>query len=106
MKRSESGSDYTDYAEPRARAGSKQLADYLDRNERFDRNFKPIGYHVVFDARRKNVKGPNDNLPEKDAFHFEDVAINYNPNHFELRDDFAEYVRFFMKPRRSQLLAA
>lgn len=105
-KQSEAGSDFTDYAERRAREGSKQLADYLDRNERFDRNVKPIGYHVVFDARRKNVMGPGDSLSAADAFHFEHKEIHYDPDHHEIRDDFAPYVRFFMKPRRSQMLAA
>ena len=104
-KRSANGSDYTDYDVARARTGSKQLADYLDRNRRFDTNLKPMGYHVVFDARRKNVRGPSDALSREDALHFADSDIDYDPDHHAIREDFGEYVRFFMKPRESHFAA-
>lgn len=100
------GAPYRDYGVPRAREGSRQLADYLDRNLKSENKLKPIGYHVVFDSRRRNVAGPTDALPPEDAMHFENEEIDYDPDHSTVRDDFGPYVRFFLKPRASNFAIA
>jgi hypothetical protein len=92
---------YTNYFAGRAQEGADQLADYMDREVRHSSANTPRGYLVVFDARRKNIRGASDRLSAVDAmnFAFEDIA--YNPDHSKLRDDFALPVRYFLKPRQS-----
>ena len=102
----DAGSPFRDYGVARAREGSKQLADYMDRNLKSDRRIKPKGYHVVFDARRNNVGGPTDRVTKTDGLHYALEEIDYDPNHFEIRDDFGPYVRFFLRPRESYFKAA
>ncbi|MCA0979291.1 hypothetical protein LCM19_13035 [Qipengyuania flava] len=105
--RSESEEDsYTEYSDGRARDGAKQLADYLDREKRRSKDTTLKGYLVVFDARRKNVAGPEDRLSKTDALHFEEREINYDPKLEESRDDFAPPQRFFMTPRESDFRIA
>ena len=101
----ETGYPYRDYGVARAREGSKQLADYMDRNLKGERRIKPKGYHVVFDARRNNIGGPTDRVTKSDGLHFLSDEIEYIPNHSEIRDDFGPYVRFFMRPRESHFKA-
>ncbi|MQB35123.1 hypothetical protein [Rhizobium rhizogenes] len=92
---------YTEYGAPRAQSGANQLADYMDREVRHSSATAPRGYLVVFDARRRGTKGAADALPEKDAMAFAHDVIAYSPDHSEIRDDFAQPVRFFMNPRKS-----
>jgi hypothetical protein len=97
---------YTEYRAPRAQEGADQLADYMDRQARHSNATAPRGYLVVFDARRRNVKGPKDQLKREDALHFAAEDIVYNPDHSKNRRDFAVPYRFFMKPRESWFAAA
>lgn len=95
---------YTDYKPARAKSGAKQLCGYLDRDGLHTRSIKPLGYLVVFDARRKNVQGASDALCREDAFWFENEEIDYSPKFEDERDDFVAPIRFFMRPRESNLL--
>lgn len=97
---------YTEYKDGRARDGAQQLADYLDREKRRSTDTIVKGYLVVFDARRRNVAGPDDRLSKEDAMHFEEREIDYDPKLDESRDDFAAPQRFFMSPRGSDFAAA
>lgn len=92
---------YTDYGPPRAQEGANQLADYLDREVRHSASTATRGYLVVFDARRKNIRGAADRLNEADAMHFANDVLEYNPDHANSRGDFASPVRFFLNPRKS-----
>jgi hypothetical protein len=97
---------YTEYDDARARAGAKQLADYLDRQVRNSNATAPRGYLVVFDARRRNVDGPDDALSESDALFYESATIAYDPDYAAIRPDFETPVRFFLRPRRSHFKEA
>ncbi len=96
---------YTDYGPARARDGAGQLADYLDREEGSNPARYIVGYLVVFDARRRHVKGPNDYLTIGDATYFRGKDVVYDPDFSSIREDFANPVRFFMEPRKSLCLA-
>jgi hypothetical protein len=97
---------YTSYGASRAQSGADQLADYMDREVRFSVTSAPRGYLVVFDARRKDIKGASDPLQESDALAFENDVLQFNPDHSKTRPDFADPVRFFMRPRRSHFATA
>jgi hypothetical protein len=97
---------YTEYAASRAQSGADQLADYMDREVRHSNAIAPLGYLVVFDARRKGTKGMADQLTESDAMAFAKETLVFDPDHSKSRPDFAEPVRFFMNPRKSFFLAA
>jgi len=97
---------YTEYGPPRAQDGADQLADYMDRQVRHSNAAAPRGYLVVFDARRKNIRGANDRLNRNEAMHYSAEEITYSPDHSESRSDFASPYRFFMNPRQSHFLAA
>lgn len=92
---------YTSYSQSRAQSGADQLADYMERQIRHSSATAPKGYLVVFDARRKNVRGPADRLTKEDALYYRSAAISYSPAHHLSRTDFAEPLRFFMEPRES-----
>ena len=100
------GPTYLDYDNSRARSGAKQLIDYMDREVRHSGASAPRGYLVVFDARRKEVDGPNDQLTKTDALHFENLELSFDPDYAQMRDDFAPPVRFYMRPRHSHFLVA
>lgn len=97
---------FTEYSASRAQTGAHQLADYLDREVRHADTLAPIGYLVVFDGRRKGVKDAQGPISEVDALAFEKAEIALNPDLASQRPDFAEPVRFFMRPRKSHFLAA
>lgn len=96
---------YTDYGPLRAQEGADQLADYLDREARHTASTATRGYLVVFDARRRNVRGAADPLKQIDAMHFANAVLEYDPDHAKSRDDFAPPVRFFLNPRKSRFAA-
>jgi hypothetical protein len=106
QQRPRSQPSYTDYGEPRARDGAAQLADYLDRQIRHTSAIVQRGYLVVFDARRRNISGAFDLLPEEDATYYRDAVIEYRPDYANLRPDFAPPVRYFLNPRRSHFAEA
>lgn len=97
---------YTEYGPPRAQEGANQLADYLDRELRHTASTSTRGYLVIFDARRKNVKGAADALDQTNAMYFSNDVINYNPDHAASREDFAAPIRFFLNPRKSHFAPA
>ncbi|MGF0335795.1 hypothetical protein [Ectopseudomonas toyotomiensis] len=101
QKSASTSQTYTTYHQSRAQSGADQLADYMDRQSRHSSATAPKGYLVVFDARRRNVKGPLDYLTKEDALHYKDADITYNPAHHLTRTDFSEPLRFFMEPRES-----
>jgi hypothetical protein len=92
---------YTDYGPRRAQEGANQLADYLDREVRNTGSTATRGYLAVFDARRKNVKGAADALTKDNAMHYANDVLQFDPDHTNIREDFAEPVRFFLNPRKS-----
>jgi len=95
---------YTEYDMPRAQSGAKQLADYMDREIRHSNTNSPRGYLVVFDARRRNLKGAADFILKEDALHYENLELHFNPDYSITREDFSPAYRFFMRPRQSQFL--
>lgn len=97
---------YTDYGAGRAQEGADQLADYLDREARHTSSTATRGYLVVFDARRKDIQGAADPLGKDSAMHFANDVLQFNPDHAKSRDDFAEPVRFFLNPRKSNFAAS
>jgi hypothetical protein len=101
-----SGPTYTEYGAARAQAGADQLADYMDREVRHSDATAPRGYLVIFDARRKGTKGAHDRLAESDAMAFAHDDLVFNPDHSKSRPDFADPVRLFMNPRKSNFMAA
>ncbi|NWD08947.1 hypothetical protein [Pseudomonas gingeri] len=100
-----SSATYTEYSLSRAQDGAKQLADYMDREVRHSNKSAPRGYLVVFDARRKGLKGTQDRLSKSDAQHFETVDLDFSPDYSAHREDFAPAIRMFMRPRESHFLA-
>jgi hypothetical protein len=96
-----SGPTYTEYGPRRAQEGADQLADYLDREARHTSSTTTRGYLAIFDARRKDVKGPADALTSANALHFLNDDLIYNPDHSMSRSDFATPIRFFLNPRKS-----
>jgi hypothetical protein len=94
------------FPESRAQEGANQLADYLDRKRSSSLNHARIGYLVVYDARRNNVKDPATPLSKKDALAFEKADLAYAPDHAENRTDFAQPRRWFLRPRESCFLDA
>lgn len=100
------GTTYTEYGLTRAQSGADQLADYMDREVRHSGAIAPTGYLVVFDARRKGVKGADDALTAADAMAFANDTIDLDPDHSKTRTDFAPPVRFFLNPRKSHFKAA
>lgn len=95
---------YTDYGPARAQEGADQLADYLDREVRHTASTATRGYLVVFDARRKNVRGAADPIRHADATYFASDVLEYDPDHAKSREDFAPPVRFFLNPRKSHFV--
>lgn len=96
---------YTEYDPNRAQSGANQLADYMDRERRHSNASAPRGYLVVFDARRRNVKGANEPLTREDALYYVNDTLVFDPDHSQIRRDFAKPVRFFMRPRESHFVA-
>lgn len=90
---------YTDYRPSRAQDGAKQLADYLEREKSNSGANALKGYLVVFDARRRRVKGPADRLNASDALHFQNRELSFEPDYASLRPDFEKPRRYFMAPR-------
>ena len=95
---------HTKYRNSRAQEGARQLADYLDREIRHTSATKLLGYLVIFDARRKNLKRTTTALTRKDAFHFENKKIVYSPDYSSKMESFRPPVRFFLRPRESSCI--
>lgn len=92
---------YTKYGPARAQSGADQLADYMDRERRYTPTKALLGFLVVFDARRRNLKGPFDLLTQEEALYFQDSDLSFDPNYSQTRRDFAEPIRYFLTPCES-----
>lgn len=86
----------TTYSQSRALEGAKQLADYMDDYNGQNPNNVPIGYLVVFDARRRKIDSPVADLTNEDVNFYLDKDIEYDPKYDEVREDFETPRRFFL----------
>ena len=91
----------TNYSQSRALDGAKQLADYLDEYAQQNPNSVSYGYLVVFDARRRKVDRPIEELTFDDVNFYKDKNIKYNPKYDEQRNDYAKPQRFFLNANLS-----
>ena len=83
------------YGQARARSGSEQLADYLDRYHVEAPLVDARGYLAVFDGRRRGLRSADDiNISLADATFFRHLEIDYDPAILD-RNDFAPPVRFY-----------
>lgn len=85
------------YTQSRALEGAGQLIGYLDSNKLYAPNKITIGYLVVFDGRRKGTKTIINNISRKDAEHYRNNEIHYDPDYSNSRSDFANPLRLFME---------
>jgi hypothetical protein len=83
--------------EKAANEGAQQLADYLDANLNRAGKHQTMGYLVVFDGRRQNVRLEGE-LTRDEALHFQLREVVYEPDLAGRRNDFATPLRFFMRP--------
>lgn len=97
---------YQNYYAGRMQEGADQVADYLDLKKSSSAKQSVLGYLVIFDARRRKVKGPADRLRKADAMHFENDSFAYNPDHAATRTDFMPPRRWFMRPKEAEFLSA
>jgi hypothetical protein len=88
-----------EYTPVDARDGAKQLADYLDEIKQRTSDHTIKGYLVVFDGRRKGLSAKTAEVDRKNAYHYADQEIEYNPKFHEDRDYFEEPIRMFMEPK-------
>jgi hypothetical protein len=88
-----------DHKEPRANAGAKQLAEYID--EKYGRNPLHLvrGYLVVIDGRRRNLSAGHTSISREDGFYYKDSEITYNPAYHQVRMDFEPPTRMFADPK-------
>lgn len=100
------GGGYTNYGPARANEGAGQLADYVQRQRANSTAASTKGYLVVFDARRRNLKGPTDRLTRADATHFVNKDIDYDPDRQQTVEGFQPPVRLFMRAREDHFAVA
>ena len=94
-----SGEIKNEYYDSRARAGAKQLAEYLDNNQQYAPDHITRGYLVVYDARRRGISKGTKVITQDDGLHYKHLDVEYKPKFHETRDDFEVPVRFFLEPR-------
>lgn len=88
----------TTYRPARANEGAAQLASYLDQSKTWGANVRTRGYLVVFDGRRRNVTHSTTSVNGADGHYYRDHEIQYQPDDAQIRDDFADPIRFFLNP--------
>ncbi len=88
----------TPYGDSRANKGAKQLADYLDENNRQAPTHITIGYLVVIDARRAGLKPTTKTIDAIKGLHYKHKEIKFEPEYHEKRSDFATPIRMFVEP--------
>ncbi len=93
---------YTSYSDSRAHDGAQQLINYIDNEYTSSPDRIPQAYLVIFDARRNNLKGPEDTISKEDAFYFENEDIIYDKKLDDL-NYFNKPLRFYLRPRYSSL---
>ena len=84
------------YGEERANSGAKQLIDYICEYHQEDTRRCCLGYHVVFDGRRRNHGNPERELIKDELWYYRDSEISYNE---ECIKDYSKNYRFYMEPR-------
>lgn len=80
----------------RVNSGAKQLADYLDENQKQAPTKTTKGYLVTFDARRE-YDGTSTELDRARGLKYVNDNILLAPDYHTSRPDFAKPVRFFME---------
>jgi hypothetical protein len=88
----------TQYREARANEGSRQLADYLDRNKSRAPEHVTRGYLVVFDARRRGLTGVGSVISAEDALYYANQEIVFDVKRETERSDFHAPIRFYLEP--------
>lgn len=88
----------TTYRDVRAKAGARQLAEYLEGNHQNAPLHPTRGYLVVFDGRRKGVAIAAGDAISLDPWYFRDIEIEFDPRYELTRHDFAPPLRIFMEP--------
>lgn len=86
------------YSDRRANEGAKQLADYLDKNNRQAPTHITIGYLAVIDARRKGLKAATTSVTAAEGLHYQHEDIKFTPAYHLKRHDFAVPIRMFVEP--------
>lgn len=97
--KSDSSHNGTAYAQSRALAGAKQLAEYLDSTLQSSPHHRARGYLVVFDGRRAGLEDGVTQLEAANALHYEHADITYSPDYSVTRDDFDQPMRMFLYPK-------
>lgn len=87
-----------EYADARARAGAKQLAEYLEAHRQEAAKEDTRGYLVVFDCRRKLLKETDVTIAKAEGFHFHNRELSFSPEFHKERPDFEEPIRMFLEP--------
>ncbi len=88
----------TTYSQARANSGAKQLASYLERNKQHAPSHITIGYLVIIDGRRRNVKGVTQSISEEDGMYYRYRELKFTPPLHEIRHDFTAPIRMFAEP--------
>lgn len=86
------------YRGTRAQAGANQLAQYLDSQRRSAPRRIVHGYYVVVDGRRRSLEEGAAHISRVDGYHYEDMDLQFDPAHHEVRDDFDPPYRMFARP--------
>lgn len=87
-----------EFYDSRARAGAKQLADYLDSNASQAPAHESKGYLIVIDARRRGLGENSTSVDQSGGMYYAEREIEYDPKFHETRDDFEEPIRMFAAP--------
>jgi hypothetical protein len=92
------GSITAEHHDARAKAGAKQLADYIDMNYVQAPGHSARGYLVLIDGRRARTNHTTTAISKEDGFAFEHREIEYDPKYHESRSDFDVPIRMFAEP--------
>lgn len=84
--------------EREANKGADQLVGYLRRNAQETPEHQTMGFLVVFDARRHELRFESTELTVEQAFHFSTRDIAWDPDFATERHDFHTPHRCFMRP--------
>ena len=87
-----------DYSASRARAGAKQLAEYLDQNKQQAPVHETRGYLVVIDGRRAKTTITTEEVKAVHGLKYSNEEIRYSPKFHEKRTDFEVPIRMFAEP--------
>ena len=85
-------------ATKRVNSGNKQIAQYLENNKDSDYYPSTIGYYVIFDGRRHNVRKEMTEIKKEDGFFYENAELIFSTEYHKVRNDFREPIRIFIEP--------